>query len=108
MGYSEAIYSVVEKHGWQIFCFHLDDVLTKKDNDDVTQATTPADTTTTLTIALMTEQECATHQLIDDLMKSDIDDEEEVPINQLKWKYYKQTTGKSIQDDAGEIKRKQR
>ncbi|KAA3484553.1 hypothetical protein EPI10_006629 [Gossypium australe] len=29
MGYSEAISSVMEKYGWQIFCLHLDDVLTR-------------------------------------------------------------------------------
>ncbi|KAH1107048.1 hypothetical protein J1N35_010816 [Gossypium stocksii] len=29
MGYTEAISSAVEKHGWQLFCHHPDDVLTK-------------------------------------------------------------------------------
>ncbi|KAH1082784.1 hypothetical protein J1N35_022545 [Gossypium stocksii] len=29
MGYTKAISSVVEKHGWQLFCLHPDDVLTK-------------------------------------------------------------------------------
>ncbi|KAH1114526.1 hypothetical protein J1N35_007904 [Gossypium stocksii] len=61
-----------------------------KDEADVTQTATPVNTTTTLnSTARMTEQECVVHQLIDDLMKSDTDDEDEVPINQLKRKHYK-------------------
>ncbi|KAK5825661.1 hypothetical protein PVK06_020519 [Gossypium arboreum] len=48
------------------------------------------------------------YQLIDYLTKSDTDDEEEVPINQLNRKRYKQTTRKSVQDDAGEMERQQR
>ncbi|KAH1122367.1 hypothetical protein J1N35_005527, partial [Gossypium stocksii] len=55
-----------------------------KDDEDVTQATAPVSTTTTLTTAPMTEQERAVHQLINDLMESDTDKEEEMPINQLK------------------------
>ncbi|KAH1056118.1 hypothetical protein J1N35_034183 [Gossypium stocksii] len=42
------------------------------------------------------------HELIDDFTKPNIDEKEEVPINQLKQKRYKQIAGKSIQDDAGE------
>ncbi|KAL1182299.1 hypothetical protein V6Z11_A02G107500 [Gossypium hirsutum] len=29
VGYTKVISSVVEKHGWKLFCLHLDDVLTK-------------------------------------------------------------------------------
>lgn len=29
LGYDESISSIVDKHGWQIFCLHLEDVLTK-------------------------------------------------------------------------------
>ncbi|KAK5825664.1 hypothetical protein PVK06_020522 [Gossypium arboreum] len=167
MGYSEAILSVVEKHGWQIFYLHLDDVLTKcqrvkvptqeneekipnkgaitkqialrflgeeipehpsststedddedgeeataekknienkgeeektesvhiesdKDKANMTQTYTLATIASTLkSITSLTEQEHAIHQLIDDLRKIDTDDEEEVPINQLKRKRYK-------------------
>ncbi|KAH1047003.1 hypothetical protein J1N35_037787 [Gossypium stocksii] len=83
-------------------------VKSEKEDDDVTQATTPTETTTMSTTAPMAKQELAIYQLIYDLMKSNTDDEEEVPINQLKQKRYKQTVGKSDQDGASEIERKQR
>ncbi|KAK5811542.1 hypothetical protein PVK06_026883 [Gossypium arboreum] len=54
-----------------------------------------------LPFALMTAQEHAIHQLIDELTKSYTDDdEEEVPINQLKRKRFKKATGKTIQADS--------
>ncbi|KAK5794112.1 hypothetical protein PVK06_035314 [Gossypium arboreum] len=145
MGYSKAISSFVEKHEWQIFCLHPDDILPKRslplcikelqylklfvahydtmskskgynsedDNEDgeeataekkkkeeeeekiksvhiesdkdeagMTQTSTLATTATTLkSTAPMTEQECAIHQLINDLTNLDTDDEEKVPIN---------------------------
>ncbi|KAH1114094.1 hypothetical protein J1N35_007472 [Gossypium stocksii] len=80
----------------------------KKDEADMTQTSTPTTTTTTPKSTIpMTEQECMIHQLVDDLKKSDADDEEEVPTNQLKTKHYKQVAGKSVRDDTGEVERKQ-
>ncbi|KAK5824879.1 hypothetical protein PVK06_019666 [Gossypium arboreum] len=68
-----------------------------KDVADMTQTSTPATTVTTLkSTAPMTEQECAIYQLIDDLKKLDTNDDEEVAINQLKRKCYKQAVEKSI------------
>ncbi|KAH1091743.1 hypothetical protein J1N35_019000 [Gossypium stocksii] len=59
-----------------------------KDDADVTQTATLADiTTTSNSTAPMTVQECAVHQLIDDLTKSDTNDEDKMPINQLKRKH---------------------
>ncbi|KAK5842392.1 hypothetical protein PVK06_004742 [Gossypium arboreum] len=57
----------------------------------------------------MTAQECAVHQLIDEITKSDTDDdEEEVPINQLKRKRFKMPIGKTIQGDSDDLDRSQR
>ncbi|XP_017617622.1 uncharacterized protein LOC108462150 [Gossypium arboreum] len=44
----------------------------------------------------------------DDLSKLDTDDEDEVPINQLKQKHYKRIAQKSVQADAGEVDRQPR
>ncbi|KAK5811459.1 hypothetical protein PVK06_026794 [Gossypium arboreum] len=41
MGYTEAISSEVKKHGRQLFCFHLDDVLTKVVKEFYAHLTSP-------------------------------------------------------------------
>ncbi|KAH1082328.1 hypothetical protein J1N35_022089 [Gossypium stocksii] len=64
-------------------------------NTDTTPSTS-YNTTTTRNAAPMTEQEHVAHQLINDLTKLDIDEEEDVPINQLKRKCYKRTIGKFV------------
>ncbi|KAH1082262.1 hypothetical protein J1N35_022023, partial [Gossypium stocksii] len=77
-----------------------------KDDADMTQTTTPIDTTTTPnSIALMKEQERVVHQLIYDLTKSNTDDDDEVPINQLKRRRYRQAARKSVQANADEMER---
>ncbi|KAK5845823.1 hypothetical protein PVK06_002053 [Gossypium arboreum] len=44
MGYDTSISSVVEKHGWQIFCLHLKDVLTKLFREFSAHITVPNNT----------------------------------------------------------------
>ncbi|KAK5771015.1 hypothetical protein PVK06_047184 [Gossypium arboreum] len=77
-----------------------------KDDVDVTQTIVPTDATTTPNSnAPLTEQEHVIHQLIDDLMKLNTAYEDEMSINQLKRKRYKQAVGKSVQAYAGEMER---
>ncbi|XP_012472360.1 uncharacterized protein LOC105789533 [Gossypium raimondii] len=97
----------IEKEGKEekIESVHIE---SNKDEANITQTSTPATTTTTpKSTTPMTEQERVIHQLVDDFRKLKIDDDEEMPINQLKMKCYKQVVGKSVQDDAGEVERKQ-
>ncbi|KAH1114188.1 hypothetical protein J1N35_007566 [Gossypium stocksii] len=80
----------------------------EKEDDDVTQAPTPVNTTTTMTPRLkasMTAQEHVVHQLIDKLTKLDFDSKDEVPINQLKRNCFKTTAGKAVLADSVESER---
>ncbi|KAK5771680.1 hypothetical protein PVK06_047916 [Gossypium arboreum] len=48
-------------------------------------------------------QECAVHQLINEITKSDSDDDKkEVPINQFKRKRFKKATGKTVHADSND------